>query len=230
LRPVKVTRDFLPSAEGSVLFELGDTKVVCAATVDYKVPAWLRGKGQGWVTAEYSMLPRATSVRTQREAAQGRPHGRTYEIQRLIGRSLRSVVELKKIGEITITLDCDVINADGGTRTASITGAFIALHDALKHLQNKKRIEELPLNEFVAATSVGIVNGEPCLDLAFSEDCAAEVDMNIVMDGAERIIEIQGTAEKTPFSDQALSEMVGLAKAGIGRLIGIQRSLLLNGK
>lgn len=228
LRPIEINRDYLPNAEGSVLLKLGETMVVCAATVDYKVPGWLRGTGKGWVTAEYSMLPRATSVRTTREACQGRPHGRTYEIQRLIGRSLRSVVELRKMGgEITIVLDCDVINADGGTRTASITGAYIALYDALRHLQAKGQFRELPLSDFIAATSVGIIDGQPCLDLNFSEDSQAEVDMNIVMNGAGQMIEVQGTAEKSAFDREALNQLLDLAGDGVRRLIELQRSALL---
>ncbi len=229
LRPVEVVRNYQPSAEGSVLFKLGETQVICAATIENKVPAWLKGSGRGWVTAEYSMLPRSTTVRTTREVSKGRPQGRTCEIQRLIGRSLRSVVELTKLGgEITIILDCDVVIADGGTRTAAITGAFIALYDALTVLKNDKKTPELPLTDFIAATSVGIIEGTPCLDLSFAEDSRAEVDMNVVMNGSGRIIEVQGTAEKEPFSREVLTQMLDLAGGGIGRLIELQRSLLIS--
>lgn len=228
LRPVEVIRNYQPSAEGSVLFKLGDTQVICSATVEYKVPGWLKGSGKGWLTAEYSMLPRSTTVRTAREVSKGRPQGRTCEIQRLIGRSLRSVVELDKLGaEITIILDCDVIIADGGTRTAAITGAFIALYDALVRLKDDKKIDKLPLTDFIAATSVGIIDDVPCLDLNFAEDSGAQVDMNVVMDGSGRIIEIQGTAEKTAFPRATLTEMLDLAEGGIGELIALQQSLLL---
>lgn len=227
LRPVEVVRNYQPSAEGSVLFKLGETQVICSATVEYKVPGWMKGSGRGWLTAEYSMLPRSTTVRTTREVTRGRPQGRTCEIQRLIGRSLRSVVELEKLGEITIILDCDVIIADGGTRTAAITGAFIALYDALEKLKDNKQIKEMPLTDFIAATSVGMIDDRPCLDLNFAEDSGAEVDMNVVMDGSGRIIEIQGTAEKTPFPRATLTEMLDLAESGIGDLISLQRSLLL---
>lgn len=227
-RPVKITRGFLPYAEGSVLFELGETRVICAATVEEKVPAWLRGKGRGWVTAEYSMLPRATESRTTREVVSGRPKGRTSEIQRLIGRSLRSVVELDKLGgEVQIIVDCDVINADGGTRTASITGAFIALYDALEGCIAKGRIKELPLTDFIAATSVGVIDGVPCLDLNYLEDSRAEVDMNVVMNGSGEIIEVQGTAEGRPFSRSAMDQLMDLAQGGISALIERQRSELL---
>ncbi len=226
-RPVKVTRNFLKNAEGSVLFELGGTEVICAASIENKVPPWLRGQGTGWVTAEYSMLPRATTTRTGREVNRGRPSGRTQEIQRLIGRSLRSVVDLSGLGgEVTIMVDCDVINADGGTRTASITGAFMALYDALATLKADDKIEELPLTDFVAATSVGILEGKPFLDLNYPEDFAAEVDMNVVMNGSGNIVEIQGTAEKADFSKEALGEMLDLATKGISELIEIQRSIL----
>lgn len=226
-RPVNITRDYLPYAEGSVLFELGETRVICSATVEEKVPGWLRGKGRGWVTAEYSMLPRATEQRTTREVVSGRPKGRTSEIQRLIGRSLRSVVELDKLGEVQITLDCDVINADGGTRTASITGAFIALHDALTHLKAKGRIKgDLPLTGFIAATSVGVIDGVPCLDLNYEEDKRADVDMNVVMNSAGEIIEIQGTAEREPFPRSVLEQLLDQAEKGISELVVVQQSLL----
>jgi len=230
-RQVRVTRDYLPYAEGSVLFELGQTRVICAATVEDKVPGWLRGKGRGWLTAEYSMLPRATEFRTTREVVSGRPKGRTSEIQRLIGRSLRSVVELDKLGgEVQIILDCDVINADGGTRTASVTGAFIALYDALESMIAKGRIKELPLTDFIAATSVGVIDGVRCLDLDYSEDSRADVDMNVVMNSSGEIIEIQGTAEKEPFPRAAFDEMLDLAQEGIAGLIDLQRSLLVTDK
>ena len=227
-RPVNITRDYLPYAEGSVLFELGETRVICSATVEEKVPGWLRGRGRGWVTAEYSMLPRATEVRTTREVVSGRPKGRTSEIQRLIGRSLRSVVEMNKLGgEVQIVLDCDVINADGGTRTASITGSFIALHDALTHLKAKGRIKgDMPLTGFIAATSVGVIDGIPCLDLNYEEDKGADVDMNIVMNSAGEIIEIQGTAEKEPFPRPVLEQLLDRAEKGISELIGRQQSVL----
>lgn len=230
-RPVKVTRGYLPYAEGSVLFELGETRVICAATVEGKVPGWLRGKGRGWVTAEYSMLPRATKFRTTREVVNGRPKGRTSEIQRLIGRSLRSVVELDKLGgEVQIIVDCDVINADGGTRTASVTGAFIALYDALENMIAAGRIKELPLTDFIAATSVGVIGGTRCLDLTYVEDSEADVDMNVVMNSSGEIIEVQGTAEREPFPRAALDEMLDMAAAGISDLIDMQRSILVAGK
>lgn len=228
LRKVQICRHFLTYAEGSVLISLGETKVVCSATIENKVPNWLKGTGQGWITAEYSMLPRATQVRTIREVTQGRAHGRTYEIQRLIGRSLRAVVDLNKLGgENTIWLDCDVIQADGGTRTAAITGAFIALYDALVKLKEDGHINELPLKDFVAATSVGVINNQPVLDLCYAEDSQAEVDMNIVMNGAGEVIEIQGTSEKKPLSIKQLYELVDLAQQGIVQLIEEQKRVLL---
>lgn len=228
LRQVDICRHFLTTAEGSVLISLGKTKVICTATIENKVPSWLKGTGQGWITAEYAMLPRATAVRTVREATQGRAHGRTYEIQRLIGRSLRAVVDLTNLGgENTIWLDCDVIQADGGTRTAAITGAFVALYDALVKLKDEGQVEELPLKDFVAATSVGIVNGQPVLDLCYEEDSQAEVDMNVVMNGSGNVIEIQGTSEKTPFSVEQLNQLVALAKEGVTELIRVQKKVLL---
>ncbi len=228
MRPVEITRDYLPNAEGSVLFKLGETKIICAATVEQKVPAWLRGSGRGWITAEYSMLPRATTTRTTREVSRGRPGGRTHEIQRLIGRTLRSVVDLNQLGgETMITLDCDVINADGGTRTAAITGAYIALFDALRHMKEDGLVKEIVCTDFMAAISVGMIDGQPCVDLCFSEDSRADVDMNIVMDSTGKIIEIQGTAEKKPFSRESLGDMLDLAKASIDELIDIQRKTLL---
>jgi len=226
LRSVNVTRDYMPHAEGSVFFELGNTKLVCTASVEEKVPNFLRGSGKGWVTAEYAMLPRATQIRTVRESAIGRVGGRTHEIQRMIGRSLRSVVDLEKLGEITIWMDCDVIQADGGTRTAAVTGSFIALFDALKCLRDRGRLDKLFVSDFVAATSVGIVDGTPCLDLCFAEDANAEVDMNVVMTGDKRIIEIQGTAEKVPFSRVELEELIDLAEFGIGNLVEIQKEIV----
>lgn len=230
LRPVRITRNYQKYAEGSVLFQLGDTWVVCAASVDDKVPPFLHGKGQGWITAEYSMLPRSTSERTKREAAQGRVGGRTHEIQRLIGRSLRSVVDLAGLGgERTIWLDCDVLQADGGTRTAAISGAFVALYDALRFLVGTEKISDLPVKDFVAATSVGIIEGEPVLDLCFEEDSAAETDMNLVMDGSGGIIEIQGTAEKQAFSQDELDTLLELAKKGIAELVSAQRDALGEG-
>lgn len=226
IREVAIQKKFLPHAEGSVLIEMGNTKVVCTATVEERVPRWLVGAGQGWITAEYGMLPRSTGIRMPREASQGRVGGRTQEIQRLIGRSLRSAVDLKALPEITIWMDCDVIQADGGTRTASITGSFIALYDALRWLVEQGKIAELPLSEFVSAISVGIVDGVPMLDLCYEEDCRAQVDMNIVMTGSGKLIEVQGTAEDHPFERSELDEMLGLADKGISELISIQRHVL----
>ena len=221
LRPVRVTRDYLRHAEGSVLVEVGDTRVICAASVEDRVPPFLRGAGQGWVTAEYGMLPRATSTRTGREA--GRTGGRTHEIQRLVGRSLRAVVALDKLGERTITVDCDVLQADGGTRTAAITGGFLALADAVRRLREAGRLTGEPLRECVAATSVGLVGGVPVLDLDYVEDSTAEVDMNVVMTGADRFVEVQGTAERTAFDLGQLDELLRLARGGIARLLALQR-------
>ncbi len=226
LRETIIRRDYIPHAEGSVLIEMGSTRVVCTATVENKVPRWLQGKGKGWITAEYSMLPRATPERTVREATQGRPGGRTLEIQRLIGRSLRAVSDLEMLGDQTIWIDCDVIQADGGTRTASITGAFIALYDAFRRMVDQKRLPEMPLSDFVAAVSVGIVGGVPLLDLDFEEDSGAEVDMNVVMTGSGRIIEVQGTAEKTPFTREELDALLDLARKGIEELVALQRRAL----
>ncbi len=226
LRHFKITRNFTKYAEGSVLMETGDTKVICTASVENKVPPFLQGEGKGWVTAEYSMLPRATAVRSVREAAKGKVSGRTQEIQRLIGRSLRSVVMLEKLGERTIWLDCDVIQADGGTRTASITGAFVALVDALAKLKEENQLKELPVADFIAATSVGIVDGRVVLDLDFSEDSRAQVDMNLVMTGEGRFVEVQGTAEGYPFSESQLQKMIQLGKKGIETLIHAQRDAL----
>lgn len=226
LRPVRLTRNYIKHAEGSVLIEVGDTRVICTASVEDKPPAFLKGEGKGWITAEYGMLPRATGVRTPREAARGRVGGRTYEIQRLIGRSLRAVVDLKVLGERTVWIDCDVIQADGGTRTASITGAFVALVDALQNLKAQGVIERLPVKDYVAATSVGRVNGSLLLDLNFEEDAAAEVDMNIVMTGSGRFVEVQGTGEEATFSGEEMEEMLALAAGGIERLISLQKEAL----
>jgi len=226
LRPVKITRGYLKNAEGSVFIEVGDTKVICTATVDDKVPPFLKGSSQGWITAEYAMLPRATAIRTVRESAKGKITGRTHEIQRLIGRSLRSVVDLTKLGERTIYIDCDVIQADGGTRTASITGSFIALADALLVLQAAENWPELPLLDWLAATSVGKVNGELLLDLCYHEDSQAEVDMNIVMTGSGKFVEVQGTAEGEPFTREEMAQMMSMAEKGIMDLIEMQKKAL----
>lgn len=223
LRPVKVTRDYLPHAEGSVFFEIGDTKVICTASLEEKVPIFLRGTGKGWITAEYSMIPRATHTRTIRESTQGRIGGRTHEIQRVIGRSLRSIVDLKMMPDCTLWIDCDVVRADGGTRTAAITGSFIAMYDALKHMIDAGIIKEMPVQDFIAAISVGIVDGEPVLDLCFSEDSSAQVDMNLVMTDSGKIIEIQGTAEEHPFTRAELERMIKLASKGISELTAIQK-------
>jgi ribonuclease PH len=224
LRPVRLTRRYIRHAEGAVLVEVGDTRVVCTASVEDRVPPFLRGSGQGWVTAEYGMLPRATTTRTGREA--GRVGGRTHEIQRLVGRSLRAVVELEKLGERTVTVDCDVIQADGGTRTAAITGGFVALADALQALRDGARLPGEPLRDCVAATSVGLVAGAPVVDLDYQEDAAAEVDMNVVMTGAERFVEVQGTGERTTFDLGQLEALLRLARQGIARLLALQRRAL----
>jgi ribonuclease PH len=224
LRKMKITRNYLKSAEGSVLIEMGDTKVICTATVDETVPPFLRGKGTGWVTSEYAMLPRSTQQRVQRE--RNKVGGRTYEIQRLIGRSLRSVVDMDALGERSILIDCDVIQADGGTRTASITGAYVALVDALHTLKKRGKIKTIPVTDHLAAVSVGIVNGKPMLDLCYTEDSSAEVDMNLVMTGKGKIVEVQGTAEKEPFSKAQLSAMLGLGEKGIKKLIRKQKEVL----
>ena len=226
LRPTTITPDFLQHAEGSVLIEVGRTKVICSASVEERVPPFLRGTGKGWVTAEYGMLPRATSTRTTREAATGKVGGRTMEIQRLIGRSMRSVVRLAELGERTVWVDCDVIQADGGTRTASITGAFVALVMALDKMRQQSLIRSVPVNDYVAATSVGIVGGMPLLDLAYEEDSKADVDMNVVKTGDGRFIEIQGTAEAEPFGTDALTGLLALADRGIADLIGKQRAVV----
>ncbi len=226
LRQVKITPGFSKHAEGSALIEVGDTKVVCTVSVEERVPPFLRGKGQGWVTSEYGMLPRATTSRTQREASRGRSSGRTHEIQRLIGRSLRAITDLTALGERTLWIDCDVVQADGGTRTASITGAFVALVEALRHLKRKGTLAELPITDFVAATSVGKVGDTVMLDLAYDEDSKAQVDMNIVKTEAGGFVEVQGTAEESPFGDDDLHKLLALADKGIRELIGHQRRAL----
>ena len=226
LRPVSITRDFLRHAEGSVLITVGETKVICTASVEEKVPPFLRETGQGWVTAEYGMLPRSTKTRTSRETSTGRPSGRTFEIQRLVGRSLRGITDLPALGERTVWIDCDVIQADGGTRTAAISGAFVALADAFHTLRENGRLAKLPLKDFVAATSVGVVEGQAMLDLCYAEDAIADVDMNVVMTGSGKFIEVQGTAEEAPFDRSQLDVMLQLASSGIQELIAIQRKLL----
>ena len=226
LRDTTLTPNYLPHAEGSVFIEAGRTKVICTASVEDRVPPFLRNTGKGWVTAEYGMLPRATSTRTTREAAQGKVGGRTQEIQRLIGRSLRSVTKLQALGERTIWIDCDVIQADGGTRTASITGAFVALALACEKLRERDVVRVIPIADYVAAISVGIVDGEALLDLAYDDDSRAEVDMNIVMTGAGRFVEVQGTAEGTPFSRSELDSLLALAEGGIADIFELQREML----
>ena len=226
MRPVRITTNYLMTAEGSALIEVGHTRVLCAATVEETVPQFLRGSGRGWVTAEYSMLPRATATRTPREVAKGRQSGRTLEIQRLIGRSLRSVVDPTALGDRTVIVDCDVLQADGGTRTASITGAYVALMLALQKLVKYGALKSLPVIQPVAATSVGILKAVPLLDLCYEEDSTAEVDMNLVMTGSGRFVELQATAEKTPFDDGQLEQMVGLARRGITELFEIQKAAL----
>ncbi len=223
MRPVKITTDYLLTAEGSVLIEIGNTRVLCAASVEETVPGFLRGSGKGWVTAEYSMLPRATATRTPREVSKGRSSGRTMEIQRLIGRSLRSIVDQGGLGERSVILDCDVLQADGGTRTAAITGAFIAMSSALRQLVKFGALKKLPLIDSIAATSVGIVGGVAMLDLCYQEDSQAEVDMNVVMTGSGQFVELQATAEKTAFDDTQLASLLVLARRGISDLIAIQK-------
>ncbi len=229
LRPIRITRGYTKHAEGSVLVEFGDTRVLCNASVLEQVPGFLRGSGQGWVTAEYGMLPRATTERMAREAARGRQGGRTMEIQRLIGRALRAVVDLEALGERTIHLDCDVIQADGGTRTASITGAYVALVDAARHLLREGAITQDPIHGQVASVSVGIYKGTPVLDLDYAEDSEAETDMNVVMNEAGAFVEIQGTAEGHPFRMDELMAMLELARKGIARLVEVQREALAAG-
>jgi ribonuclease PH len=226
LRETTIAPDYLMHAEGSVLITAGNTKVICTASVEDRVPSFLRNSGKGWVTAEYGMLPRATSTRMQREASSGKVGGRTQEIQRLIGRSLRAVTNLTALGERTIWVDCDVIQADGGTRTASITGAFVALALALEKLRERDVVRTIPLSDYVAATSVGIVDGEPLLDLAYDDDCRADVDMNIVKTGDGRFIEVQGTAEAIPFGRDALMSLLDLADRGIRQLVEKQRAIV----
>jgi ribonuclease PH len=223
LRPVRITRGYTKHAEGSVLVEFGDTKVLCTASVEERVPPFLKDKAQGWVTAEYGMLPRATNTRTDREAARGKQSGRTLEIQRLIGRSLRAVTDLVALGSRTIQVDCDVLQADGGTRTASITGAFVAVHDAVEKLRAAGLVTGAPVRDFVAAVSVGLYKGVPVLDLDYAEDSEAETDANFVLTGAGGIVEIQGTAEKAPFSEQDLANLLALARKGIARLVELQK-------
>ena len=224
LRKVRIARNYIKSAEGSVLIEMGDTKVICTATVENSVPPFLRGKGTGWVTAEYAMLPRSSSQRIQRERS--KVGGRTHEIQRLIGRSLRSVVDMKLLGERSVLIDCDVVQADGGTRTASITGAYVALVEALRHIKKQGLIQTVPVTDFLAAISVGIVDGKPMLDLCYVEDSSAEVDMNLVMTGKGGIVEVQGTAEGKPFSKNELGRLLALGEKGIKALIKKQREAL----
>jgi len=226
LRTIEILRNYTKHAEGSVLVKFGDTHVLCTASVEEKVPGFLRGKNQGWVTAEYGMLPRSTGSRMQREAAQGKQSGRTQEIQRLIGRSLRAIIDLNKLGERSIQIDCDVIQADGGTRTASITGAYVALHDAISHLLAKGLITESPLCDSVAAISVGIYKGEPVLDLDYIEDSDCDTDMNVVMTGSGGFVEIQGTAEGTPFRRDEMNSILDLAQTGIAELILKQKIAL----
>jgi ribonuclease PH len=224
LRKVRITRNYIKTAEGSVLIQMGETWVLCTATVENSVPPFLKGKGKGWVTAEYAMLPRSSAQRIQRERS--KVGGRTHEIQRLIGRALRSVVDLSALGERSILIDCDVIQADGGTRTASITGAYMALVDALRHVRKQRLLETVPVTDHLAAVSVGIVEGKPMLDLCYQEDSNAEVDMNLVMTGKGKIVEVQGTAEGEPFSKAELAKMLALGEKGIKQLIGKQREAL----
>jgi len=226
VRSVKIQRSFIENAEGSVLISIGNTRVICTASIEDRVPPFLKDQKRGWVTAEYSMLPRATHTRTLRESTTGRISGRTHEIQRLIGRALRSVVDLSGLGERTIWIDCDVLQADGGTRTASITGAFICLSDALKYALRNGLIEKSPLKDYLAAISVGIVHGKPMVDLCYAEDSIAEVDMNVVMTGNGRFVEIQGTAEGVPFSRDSLDMLIKLAEKGINNLIAIQKKYI----
>ncbi len=225
MRPVEILPDWLATAEGSALIKVGHTQVLCAATVEDTVPPFLRNAGKGWVTAEYSMLPRATAKRTPREVNKGRQSGRTHEIQRLIGRSMRAVVDTAALGERTIVIDCDVLQADGGTRTASITGAFVALALAVRKLMQYGALKTNPLRDYVAATSVGIVGGTPMLDLCYEEDSQADVDMNVVMTGRGKFVEVQATAEHKAFDDAQMAELIGLARAGIGQLAELQKQV-----
>ncbi len=226
LRKVAITRNFIGTAEGSVLIELGNTRVICTASIEERVPPFLKDQNRGWVTAEYSMIPRATQTRMLRESTAGRVGGRTHEIQRLIGRSLRSVVDMGIMGQRTIWVDCDVIQADGGTRTAAISGAFICVSDAFDYAVRKGLMIKNPLRDYLAAISVGIVNGEPVLDLCYKEDSSADVDMNIVMTGSGNLVEIQGTAEGNPFSSKMLDAMLGLSREGIDKLVSLQKDLI----
>jgi ribonuclease PH len=226
MRPVKITPEFIRTAEGSCLIEVGNTRVICTASIEESVPGWMRNQGKGWVTSEYGMLPRATLTRSARESSRGRQGGRTHEIQRLIGRSMRAVVDTQKLGERTVWIDCDVIQADGGTRTASITGGYVALALALKKLVASGALPALPLRDSVAAVSVGIVDGHPLLDLAYEEDSRADVDMNFVLTGSNQFIEVQATAEHNPFSDEQLAAMTALARKGVHELVAIQKHVL----
>jgi len=226
LRPLNITPDYISTAEGSALIEVGNTRVICTASVEEAVPSWMRNSGKGWITSEYGMLPRSTLTRTPREAARGRVGGRTHEIQRLIGRALRAVTDLARLGERTIWMDCDVIQADGGTRTASITGSFVALGLAMQKLVEAGTLSAAPVRDFVAATSVGIVDGEILLDLNYEEDSRAEVDLNFVMTGGKKIVEIQATAEQRAFDEEQLHRMIELAKHGVESLIARQRAIL----
>jgi ribonuclease PH len=229
LRDIKTTTNFLKTAEGSALIEIGNTKVICTASIEDRVPPFLKDQNKGWVTAEYAMLPRSTQTRKTRESVSGKIGGRTHEIQRLIGRAMRSVTDLKALGERTIWLDCDVIQADGGTRTASISGAFVALMEAIKYAQENKMIDSQPVRDYISAVSVGVVEGKPILDLSYAEDSAAEVDMNIVMTGSGKFIEIQGTAETNPFDNSMLQELLVLAQAGVKEITAIQKKVLEDG-
>ena len=226
LRSIRIMRNYIKPAEGSALIEVGNTKVICTASIEDRVPPFLKDQNRGWITGEYAMLPRSTHSRSIRESAMGRVGGRTHEIQRLIGRAMRSIVDLEALGERTIWLDCDVIQADGGTRTASITGAFVALKDAVRYALDNKLIDRQPIKDYVAAVSAGIVESEPRLDLSYAEDSAAEVDMNIVMTGSGKFIEVQGTAETEPFSRKHLDELLDLAGSGIKEIIEVQKKVL----
>jgi ribonuclease PH len=226
MRPVNIVPEFLSTAEGSCLIEIGNTRVICTASVEESVPGWMRNSGKGWVTSEYGMLPRSTLTRTPRESARGRVGGRTHEIQRLIGRSMRAVIDLSRLGERTIWIDCDVLQADGGTRTAAITGAFVALGLAMQKLVEAGTLTAAPIRDFVAATSVGIVDGEIMLDLAYEEDSRADVDMNVVGTGSKKLVEVQATAEQKPFDDAQLKKMMDLARKGIESLVAKQQAIL----
>ena len=226
MRPVKITPDYLSTAEGSALIELGNTRVICTASVEEGVPNFLRGRGKGWITCEYGMLPRSTLTRTPRESSRGRVGGRTHEIQRLIGRSLRAITDLARLGERTLWIDCDVLQADGGTRTAAITGAFVALGLAMQKLVDAGTLSAAPIRDYVAATSVGVVDGEVLLDLTYEEDSRAEVDLNFVMTGGKRFVELQATAEQRPFDDAQLHKMMDLARKGIESLVAKQQAVL----